>query len=697
MLNSAASVRSLFSYSPTTSTGGSPIAPPNNPLVPEQARSPSPRMYHRQRYREHVTQLHEQNEELQARIHDLDSRVRSSEASARTRLDKLLREISSLKAELELSEARNAELEAERKAVERGDNRSPEARRREREERLKALKAKATTSGTSDDVIKDFSPSASFTSKPTRSKGEDSLDDSTALDDTPDDSSLDETTDSPANPAEVLPISETLLSQMENKLLELESVNSELNEQKNHTDAELKKMLEEMADLQRSLEIASNDDCMVEFEYKVDDVDGREDVTLKFSSPKKGSVRKAFDSLQSVIPSGAEDDPFTGGTNAPSTTPLSRSWRFSPSREKALPHTKKNRKAINPMMFVDPAQEVTNDDVFSDASLTPRESKFTFPNRDNLVPSSSSWLMSRPSDATRLSKETSSSSLRSTDSDLPLQGHSLESELGSQFGDDWARSVNSSLFRGLSEDEMTNTLEHRTDGDGTAIDMSPSGTAIAALREALDPVVQGHRRSADEHILPLSSLSSAPVDTFYLLDKAIRARPTEWADNGEGQRHVLVEGGVGFSPSPHLSDEGKDPWDSYSEQGSTDYAGSLHGGSLRRKDSVRRELALSRLAEASKRRRTPTTAPISEGAAADTSVDTTITLVQPEEEDDTQKVSKADSSEIIADQVHAVTLNTFLQIWLLLQFAVVVVVFLCIAVKKGPAVVMREKKARLSL
>jgi hypothetical protein len=163
---------------------------------------------------------------------------------------------------------------------------------------------------------------------------------------------------------------------------------------------------------------------------------------------------------------------------------------------------------------------------------------------------------------------------------LLFQGHTLSSELGSEFGEEWNASA-------MKDDEPLFDDEYILDGDEerTNPDSNFSGSssqapfaseysenpAVAAIREALDPRNQGKLLKQDEHILPLGSLAGTPGETFFLLEHAVQARPTVWkAPNAERVKLALLGRTRGHRALPSSADVGEDknedPWvDQYEE------------------------------------------------------------------------------------------------------------------------------------
>lgn len=74
------------------------------------------------------------------------------------------------------------------------------------------------------------------------------------------------------------------------------------------------------------------------------------------------------------------------------------------------------------------------------------------------------------------------------------------------------------------------------------IEPERTSPAIVALGAALDPIKQGQPRAVDEHILPIGSLRDAPVEAFYLLDKAVNARPSAAIDVSRERSSVSAIG-----------------------------------------------------------------------------------------------------------------------------------------------------------
>lgn len=134
-----------------------------------------------------------------------------------------------------------------------------------------------------------------------------------------------------------------------------------------------------------------------------------------------------------------------------------------------------------------------------------------------------------------------------------INAPTLKSELlGHEFGDDWRADFEERMFGDLDLSELISAKEDGDDDEDHQQDSSVAGSVIGsssvamnALSAALDPMRKGELREVDEHILPLGSLREAPNETFYLLDKAVAARPSVWTDTTTSGNGRALESGTG--------------------------------------------------------------------------------------------------------------------------------------------------------
>lgn len=254
------------------------------------------------------------------------------------------------------------------------------------------------------------------------------------------------------------------------------------------------------------------------------------------------------------------------------------------SKAVTSPSKGKSRASLTPMSFVPPDYghtEPSSTDIpiilegsVSSSSITPSPSRIaaepmTPTPKPTSIPLPSNLLKSPLNNFSFLNTLSPDASLRSRlGMTVPgaldnIGAPSLKSEilgLGQDFNDDWRADFEQKMFGDLDlaelmsakgdgatdageqhEDEQSEELNVDADavtttGADTQGQATESALAVGcsaamdALSAALDPMRRGELRDPDEHILPLGSLRDAPVEAFYLLDKAVAARPSAWTD-----------------------------------------------------------------------------------------------------------------------------------------------------------------------
>ncbi|KAG9019472.1 hypothetical protein FRB90_001946 [Tulasnella sp. 427] len=301
---------------------------------------------------------------------------------------------------------------------------------------------------------------------------------------------------------------------------------------------------------------------------------------------------------------------------------------------------------------------------------------------------------------------------------------SLENELMGEYGPDWSLSqadINRQMFdvEGSASGNASFESLLEEDEDGS---FAPSHPAVSALQSALDPTNRGRLLEEGEHILPLGSLRDSPADTFYGLEQAVAARPQRWSDayfmppprliaSGEDGTH-LIESQPTSPVAPQLRDRARspsfDPWESTvyaSDQEDEQYHDALDDPKAalvvaqraekveRREEttwdrldqvlsSSKRDSALIRLnTDLLKRRRRHSL------ADSDTSYDAVDTSAKAKETEQNTDSSRYDPK-ALASKLRNTGLETFLEVWLILQFVLVLVVFVYSSVRQGPRAVM---------
>jgi hypothetical protein len=314
---------------------------------------------------------------------------------------------------------------------------------------------------------------------------------------------------------------------------------------------------------------------------------------------------------------------------------------------------------------------------------------------------------------------------------LLFQGHTLGSELGSEFGEGWgASAIKDELL--FDDDNLVDGDEEQTNPDSNfsgsssqapfAIEYSEN-PAVAAIRAALDPRNQGKLLQQDEHILPLGSLAGTPGETFFLLEHAVQARPTVWKEpNAERVKLALLERTRGHRALPSSADveaeateeKNEDPWeDKYEESGfeqseledakgrkERTYSNSERPTMEERNRSwKRREAARERLERTAARRLSLVPGaggtfdpnPNKERQRALATIeekDGDKTLVKKREE------TKDDATVVRGGGLTANLSKTIVELWILLQAIVIIVVFVYSMARKGPRAILDAAEVR---
>lgn len=376
-----------------------------------------------------IAQLADQNAELMQTLQELEAESSHADQAGKRKLKRLEEEIQTLRAELEAAQSRSVELEQQVSVgtkVEKGSEEA-EKRRLEREERLRGLKGKVGLDGEDDEdpTPRDFAPSNPLgLSTSSRSSGS---------------STAKSSQSPPTTPSQAAP---SLITRLVNKIAELEQMNDQMNEQHRETEARLRQA-EMDAENIRKLYSFLDDDPQVEVQV-VDDEDtpsepstASQDHSVRFRSLRRSLH---FDSARLSL-----DSRFDNGIkNVMQSTLRSTSNRLHLAN---VPH--RNRKSV--VGFFGSASPLSTGLPSETGSPA-----FVFP-RSPLQVETASYAPTEPS-------EFGASSPALSTLDLPAnnfgRGHTLGSELGSQYGDDWVANAEnhhlrtSSLY-GLSQ--MTDT------------------------------------------------------------------------------------------------------------------------------------------------------------------------------------------------------------------------------------------------
>ncbi|KAG8831993.1 hypothetical protein FRC18_005652 [Serendipita sp. 400] len=224
--------------------------------------------------------------------------------------------------------------------------------------------------------------------------------------------------------------------------------------------------------------------------------------------------------------------------------------------------------------------------------------------------------------------------------------------------------------------------------------------AVAAIRDALDPQNQGRPLEDGEHILPIGSLEGSPSESFFLLSHAVNARPTKW--NAPPRRAVLDNApsdirnrpstsamSAGLSPKGHMEELRHSD---YTEESETerDVRGEKASRPAVRKmrsrietlytesEAVpsRRVAALSRLNETAANRSSRPRSRKSRSSRA--------SEAEPNGQDLQRRPNRRDENVLPKDGWS----RTLLEIWIFLQAAIILFVFVYSMARRGPRAIL---------
>jgi len=669
--------------------------------------------------------LAEQNDKLQSRISELENETNEADQSGKQKLRKLEKEIEALRSELELLEQRNGELEQKVQVVPTVVEEDEEAERLKlaKKERLRAFRRLSRTVDDDGPHYQDFAPSSSRSSiasvlTPRTKRTSGSPDDSPPLIPTPLSPVLSETELPSPGTSRVSTMRQSsgetaVVIQLLRKIEELERANQEFNLQHAQTDHKLRRVgleADEMRIAYEGLEDEVNQGGWIDFPSIDSPLQhySRPTSLVIPGTSTPNHIRHRSDSMERF--SSVRSRASSGGL----TTPKSTRSRHGLGN-KAM-YSKRARRPISQNLFSSPARSRS----VSSVSRTQRNS---LTSRLPPNPESPNPFLVRPDASTsrtrRLSALTPKLSLASATRAVSSlgspskcdrafgsgHGKTLGSELGlaSEFGDDWGNNVVDALFAEEADYEADdggqNASFYSADEGENGQDLPPFeiDPAIAALEDAMEK--RGRPLEQDEHILPVGCLRTSPPETFYQLNCAVTARPTRWVNVDSQNSQRLLMPNPDSTPLLSLlgpsTSEMADPWEAtwYStdiEEDAFADVGASPKKTYKRKPKdrlSRRNSALMRLNTAHQSRRLSMS---SSGGDSDNEEEQemhSFEVVQTPEKRETAEYQseKARYDPVaLAERLQRTSLKTFLEVWLLLQFVLVIGVFVYSTMRQGP-------------
>lgn len=733
--------------------------------------------------------LSEHNTELLAQLTQIQDETSRANLDGKRTLRQLEKEIAGLRAELDFAQERNGELEEQIENAEH--DKQMEDRRREREAKLKALRARASTA--TGEGVKDYAPAHPFSGSPIAAlktpKRRIPTNQTEGIEETPlivlpiapdFDDGLSSPDPRHASLGPVSPGEFAVISQLLAKIDELETANREIVAASRERDERLRKVTEEANVIRQAYENLEDEaDDEDEAAASVRSMVFKRAAALRNSSssgslgrrlrrergqstpsprgkgkekerlsllgtPKSGNARRALSRSLFESPSTRDEGEQADSEFVDDMSKYRRSHSRSGSGDKTpqlrfiVPSAddlsselsiaedgyQRRFTKMPPSPIMNKLRLASPRDAL-DLDLTCNKPGLSPPSRMEAFPFHAS---SPPPDSSSIPRSLQSTISRRS---LLLQGHTLGSELGSEFGEGWgASAIEDELL--FEDDNLVDGDEEQTNPDSNfsgsgsqaplAIEFSEN-PAVAAIRAALDPRNQGKLLQQDEHILPLGSLAGTPGETFFLLEHAVQARPTVWkAPNAERVKLALLERTRGHRALPTSADveaevaeeKNEDPWaDKYEESGfeqseledakgrkERTYPNAKRPTTEERNRSwKRREAAKERLERTAARRLSLVPGA---GGTFDPSPEKerqkALATIEEQDRDNTlvkkREEAKEDVVMVRGGGLAANLSKTIVELWILLQAIVIIFVFVYSMARKGPRAILNAAEVR---
>ncbi|OCH90963.1 hypothetical protein OBBRIDRAFT_558995 [Obba rivulosa] len=395
-----------------------------------------------------IAQLADQNAELLEQLERLEAESLQADQAGKRRLRKLEKEIQGLRQELESTQAKSEELEAQAKAALDMSPQDAQRRREEREERIRMLKEKAApvAADSTNEEVRDFAPASelSWTSplkiySPSVLHGRSpSADGSIFAGDVginlnlSKDADVDEEPETDAAPPSGRALSQpemAIISQLLIKIQELEEINAQIKSEQRLTSERLRTAQWDAESIRRIY------DCLDdlgdgELQIVSDDEPGAIDepcASVEGDVIKLSHLRRSLDDLSLSYEAEDDEDVFRGGI----TKGMHSTTRSAVDSHRGF----QNRKLRKPVMGLFSLPDADTPGASTSGSPSLLSSRAISPSELGDV---STWSVAATDGITASSPALSVTPMESPGFAL---GPSLGSELGSEFGDDWGTSA----------------------------------------------------------------------------------------------------------------------------------------------------------------------------------------------------------------------------------------------------------------
>lgn len=646
-----------------------------------------------------LASLSDQNAELIEKLEELETESLKADQAGKRKLRKLEQEIQSLRDDLEKTQARGAELEAQAKAAVNAV--SVQKRKEEREARLQALKEKSASFSKSDisaEEIRDFAPpsrlptsrsspikrtaSSSTASTETSYAGSDHASECTFGDPSYQYDLEAEAPESyfptpPGSNRDLPPPAEyAIISQLLSKIRELEETNAQIKEEQKVTEERMRATQWDAESIRRIYDCLGDGDVDLEIQQEDDTPPSSLETgpislndTIRFSSLRRtivGDISRLMASESDVFARGIDpsmqstvrDGLMKGNANSKARKTVVGLFDAHPGTSGEYPPT---------LRVSSEFRSIDSGDISTWSSSA----------TDGLAPPS-------PSMGTL-----------QTPLDGPGVGRTLGSELGSEFGDDWAeRGINHHLRASSLVDLAGMYSSPASPSESVAVLPPISFSSVdQSPAERWDrPGPSTPPRIPNLQLQPPTPTPDQRSSTRqFRLSQTVRARTNRWVEGRfqTSQSHQESLGEKALRKRSSNSTLGR--------RSATNLLRKASSGGLL---SETFDSAVGQIKRVTSRGSFP---PLGFGSSAPEQPDTPSTIRVGDEKDkqEPDQVPEADRSVSLRPGASVVDptggkhdgiVGFVLQAWLWLQFAIVVAIFLWTMAKRGPKVVLEAER-----
>ncbi|KAI0082488.1 hypothetical protein K474DRAFT_1694340, partial [Panus rudis PR-1116 ss-1] len=478
-LISTSLTRSPHYYSDSRPESPSP-SPPRN--------SPSPQLGHLRRVSvtpAEIARLADQNAELLDKIQKLEEEAEKSDQAGKRKLRKLEKEIQLLREDLERTQERGAELEQKARVALSLSEAETQRRKEEREERVRELRERSLqSSDTLADDVRDFAPAPELPIQPSAIKTIEEVPSAPVAFSSvakPDVFGVAESKPSYFQPPAAAAsashsIEFNLISQLLAKIRELEETNIQISSEQQATAEGLRAVQRDTESMRRAYQ------CLAEETNDVRVVDETSQGLSSAVTPKRGDTMK-FSSLRRSINDDVDrlfegdqddsEDEFASGISQEMQS--TRRGILEPIAQKPT-QGHKSRKSVVGLFDTDPmattsTPQTTNPEYPASLKVS---SAFRTPSPAHAEWADiSSWSIAATEGISFSPPMSPPHALSpATPSDLLAARHTLGSELGSEFGDDWGENAGNHHLRASSLYNLTGVL--------ASAQCSPDGSPVTS-------------------------------------------------------------------------------------------------------------------------------------------------------------------------------------------------------------------------